>query len=115
MEENRENSYKSGNLKARKYIYYILGVIEVLFSIRFVFKLLGANPTSGFVSFIYSLTELGLKPFTSIFKMAVTKGAETQAVLEPATVIGMIVYALVAWGIIKLIEISKNSKDTEKL
>ena len=111
MEENREKVTNNGNLKARKYVYYILGVLEVLFAIRLIFKLLGANPTSAFVSLIYSVTGLFLTPFTSIFRTAVTKGVETQSVLEPATIIGMIVYALVAWGIIKLIEINKKSKD----
>jgi hypothetical protein len=111
MEENREKVTNNGNLKARKYVYYILGVLEVLFAIRLIFKLLGANPTSGFVSLIYSMTGLFLTPFTSIFRTAVTKGVETQSILEPATIIGMIVYSLVAWGIIKLIEINKKSKD----
>lgn len=112
MEEYREKGHDNGNLKARKYVYYILVVIEVLFAIRFIFKLLGANPSNSFVSFTYSLTQLGLSPFTSIFRTEVTKGVETQAVLEPATIIGMIVYALAAWGIIRLIEINKKTKDT---
>lgn len=115
MEDNREKRTNNTNLKARKYVYYILGVLEVLFVLRLIFKLLGANPISTFVSLIYSSTQLFLLPFTSIFRTAVTKGVETQAVLEPATIIGMIVYALVAWGIIKLIEINKNPKDKQEL
>ena len=112
MEENRDKVTNNGNLKARRYVYYILGILEVLFAIRLVFKLLGANPTSTFVSLIYSMTGLFLTPFTSIFRTAVTKGVETQSVLEPATIIAMIVYALVAWGIIKLIEINKKTRDS---
>lgn len=112
MEENREKRYNHVTLKAIKYVYYILGILEVLFAFRLIFKLLGANPSSPFVSFIYSLTQLFLWPFVSIFRTAVTKGIETQAVLEPTTIIGMIVYALVAWGIIKLIEINRNPKNT---
>jgi len=115
MEENRDMGANNGNLKARKYVYYILGVLEVLFAFRLVFKILGANPGSTFVSFIYSITELFLSPFASIFRKAVTKGVETQAVLEPATIIGMIVYALVAWGITKLIEINKKPKNTNTI
>jgi len=96
-----------GNLKARKIVYYILGVLEVLFAFRLVFKLLGANPQSLFVSFIYSVSQAFLIPFTGIFRSAVTKGIEAQSVLEPTTIIAMIVYAIIAWGIVKLIEISK--------
>ena len=99
-------------MKARKYGYYIL---EVLFVLCLIFNLLGANPSSTLVSFLYSLTQLFLNSFTSIFRTEVTKGVEIQAVLGPATIIGMIVYELVAWGIIKLIEINKNAKDTQKL
>lgn len=98
-----------GHLKARKIVYYILGVLEVLFAFRLVFKLLGANPQSPFVSFIYSVSQAFLSPFTGIFRSAVTKGIETQSVLEPTTIIAMIVYAIVAWGIVKFIEISKSS------
>lgn len=102
-----------GNLKARKIVYYILGVLEVLFAFRLVFKLLGANPQSPFVSFIYSVSQAFLSPFTGIFRSAVTKGIEAQSVLEPTTIIAMIVYAVVAWGIVKLIEISKPHQNTE--
>ncbi|HWQ41779.1 MAG TPA: YggT family protein [Desulfosporosinus sp.] len=102
-----------GNRKARKIVYYILGVLEVLFAFRLVFKLLGANPESPFVSFIYSVSQAFLSPFSGIFRSAVTKGIETQSVLEPTTIIAMIVYAVVAWGIVKLIEISKPSQKNE--
>jgi len=102
-----------GNLKARKIVYYILGVLEVLFAFRLVFKLLGANPQSPFVSFIYTVSQAFLSPFSGIFRSATTKGIETQSVLESTTIIAMIVYAVVAWGIAKLIEISKSSKNTQ--
>lgn len=101
-----------GNLKARKIVYYILGVLEVLFAFRLVFKLLGANPQSPFVSFIYSVSQAFLSPFSGIFRSAVTKGIEAQAVLEPTTIIAMIVYAVVAWGIVKLIEIISKPNQT---
>lgn len=102
-----------GNLRARKIVYYILGILEVLFAFRLVFKLLGANPQSPFVSFIYSVSQAFLSPFSGIFRSAVTKGIEAQSVLEPTTIIAMIVYAVVAWGIAKLIEISKPNQNSE--
>ena len=88
---------------ARRVVYYILGVLEVLLAFRLVFKLLGANPGSGFVSIIYSISQVFLVPFTAIFRSAVTNGIEAKAVLEPGTMIAMVVYALIAWGIVKLI------------
>lgn len=98
------------NSKIRKIIYYFLGVLEVLLAFRFIFKLLGANPLSPFVSFIYALTKVFLYPFVGIFRTSVI---ETQAVFEPATIISMIVYALIAWGIVRLIEISLHPSDTK--
>lgn len=98
------------NLKAKNIVYYILGVLEVLLAFRLVFKLLGANPQSPFISFIYSVSQAFLMPFTGIFRSAVTKGIEAQSVLEPTTIIAMIVYAVIAWGIVKLIEISKPAQ-----
>lgn len=100
------------NIKIQKLIYYILGVLEALLAFRFVFKILGANSESAFVSMIYSASNIFLKPFTGIFRKAVTEGIETESVLEPPLIIAMIVYALLAWGIVKLIEISSESKDS---
>jgi glucan phosphoethanolaminetransferase (alkaline phosphatase superfamily) len=100
-----------GNLKARKIVYYVLGVLEVLLACRFVLKLLGANPGSTFVSLIYTVSGVFIAPFSAIFRSAETKGIETQSVLEPATIIAIIVYALIAYGIVMLIKIYKAPKD----
>ncbi|MDP4160279.1 MAG: YggT family protein [Bacillota bacterium] len=93
----------------KRIVYYILGVIEVLLAFRLVFKLLGANPASAFVSFIYTLSNIFLAPFTGIFRTATTRGVETQAVLEPAIIVAIIVYAVIAWGIAKLIEFAPTT------
>jgi len=112
MEKNDVKKENQGNLKTRKIIYYILGVLEFLFVFRLVFKILGANPKSTFVGIIYSITNLFIAPFIGIFRMSVTKGIETQSVFEPTLIIAMIVYASLAWGIARLIEISSNHKGT---
>ncbi|MCL6573058.1 MAG: hypothetical protein K6T88_15460 [Bacillus sp. (in: Bacteria)] len=113
MEKGNFKSENQGNLKTRKIIYYVLGILEVLFAFRLVFKVLGANPESTFVGMIYSVTNIFLTPFVGIFRGAVTKGIETQSVLEPPLIIAMIVYAILAWGIVKLIEIANKNKNTE--
>lgn len=113
MENNETNKTQDNNLKLRKIVYYILGILEAIFAFRLVFKLLGANPGNAFVSLIYNISGAFLAPFSGIFRTAVTKGIETKSVLEPATIIAMIVYAVVASGIVKLIEISATSKNKE--
>jgi uncharacterized membrane protein HdeD (DUF308 family) len=109
MEETQVRHRRHDQLRPQKIVYYILGVLEVLLAFRLIFKLLGANPLSPFVSFIYSLTQIFVYPFTGIFPTAVTKGLEAQAILESTTIIAMIVYAVIAWGIVKLIGIMKES------
>lgn len=84
--------------KAQNYIYYVLGIIEALLGLRLLFRLLGANPSSGFVSFLYTLTRVFILPFIGIFKTVASDGA----VFEPATALAMIIYALIAYGAARL-------------
>jgi hypothetical protein len=113
MEKNTDNRSSQNNLKLRKTVYYLLGIIETFFAFRLIFKLLGANAGSTFVSLIYSISGAFMAPFSGIFRTAVTKGIETKSVLEPATIIAMIVYAVVAYGIVRLIEIYGTPKRKE--
>lgn len=108
METKPESTQR--NIKARKITYYILGVLETLFAFRLVFKVLGANPESSFVNAIYAITNIFMAPFKGIFRSAVTGGIETEAVLEPELLIAMASYAILVWGIIKIIELSGKQK-----
>lgn len=92
-------------------IYFVLGLVEVLLAFRLILKLTGANPLSGFVSFIYSLTQIFIVPFTGIFPQATTQGAVTTAVFDPATLVAMVVYAVLAWGIMQLVVILSRKKE----
>lgn len=103
----RESVWSSN---AVRIVYYLLGILEALLGIRLILKLLGANPESAFVTFIYNVTGIFLAPFEGIFRNAVSSGIETKSVLEPGTIIAMLIYALIAWGIVKLIRIIKNRK-----
>jgi len=111
MEQNDVNKAREQNLVLRRIVYFLIGILEALFAFRLVFKFLGASPDSGFVSFIYSVSGVFLAPFSGIFRTAVTTGIETKSVLEPATIIAMVVYALVGYGIIRLIEILKRQRN----
>ena len=82
-------------------VWYILGLIEVLFAFRVVLKLLGANPFVGFTSLIYSLTAPLLAPFNGILGVSIT-GAST---IEWSTIIAAAVYLCVAWGIVYLLDL----------
>jgi hypothetical protein len=80
-------------------IWFVAGVLETLIGLRIVFRLLEANTASGFVRFIYDATEPFVRPFQGMF----TDPASDGAVLDSAAVVAMIIYALVTWGIVRLI------------
>lgn len=90
-------------IKSRRIIYYVLGVKVVLLALRFLFMLLGANPRSGFTVFLYSLTGILIAPFAGIFNPVSAAGLVSRSVFDPATLIAMSIYALLDWGIVKLL------------
>ena len=103
-----ENVVKDEYVKSpRAYmiIWYILGLFEILLVIRFVLQLLGANAASAFVAVIYAITDVLAAPFIAIFPTS-------DAVFQASTLVAMIVYALLAWGIVKLIDVIRNRKHT---
>jgi uncharacterized membrane protein len=79
-------------------IYWLFGLVIGLIAIRFVLKLLGANPDAGFAEFIYGVTAFFVAPFVGLFGNPQTQGS----VLEIHSLVAMIVYALLAWLLVKL-------------
>ena len=90
---------------AANIIYFIAGLFEVILAFRFILRVTGANPATGFVSMIYTLSQLLVWPFQGIFSPSVTAGAEVRAIFEPATLVAMLVYGLLAWGLVRLMAI----------
>jgi|SRR5680860_411732 len=90
-------------------IWYILGVLETLLAFRFVLKLLAANPSAGFSSFIYTVSYPFAMPFLNVFRLTRVEGS----IFEWTTILGMLVYWLIAWGIIKLFFMSKSISTPE--
>jgi len=91
-------------------IYFFFGALEILLVFRLVLKLMGASMASGFVGLIYGLTGIFILPFEGIFRRGTAQGIETTSVLEPSTLVAIIVYAVLAWGIVKLIKIFSGEK-----
>jgi hypothetical protein len=88
--------------------YYLFGALEVLLTFRLVLKVAGANLGSPFVNLIYSLSRPFIMPFEGIFRKVATDGIETVSIFEPATLVAIVVYAIMAVGIVKLIRISSG-------
>ncbi len=94
-------------------IYFFFGFLDVLLAFRIIFKLAGAGTTSAFVRFIYGVTGLFILPFEGIFSRGVAQGLETTSILEPAALVGLVVYLFLAWGIVKLVHIFSGEQQTD--
>jgi hypothetical protein len=66
--------------------------LEALLGFRFAFLLAGANPTNGFVDFIYDSSNWLVDPFEGIAATSAVDGG----VFDPATLIAMAVVMVVA-------------------
>lgn len=86
----------------QRIVSILFGAIEITLAFRLVFKLFGANPENGFVQGIYAFTHFFVVAFVGIFSRSSTQGAENLAIFEPATVISMVVVALIAWAVLKM-------------
>ena len=107
-------SNQATNSQTTEYlVYFAFGLLEVLLAFRLVLKMTGASLASGFVSMIYTLTGIFIMPFEGIFRRGFAQGVETTSILEPATLVALIVYVIVAWGIVKLVRISSGEKQPE--
>jgi hypothetical protein len=90
-------------------VWYILGFIEILLAFRFVLKLLGANPEAGFTSFIYGVTYIFAAPFLNVFNVTNVLGS----IFEWTTLLAMLVYWIIAMGIVKLLLMGKTVSTPE--
>jgi uncharacterized protein YggT (Ycf19 family) len=110
-QEPPQKVYKTKKAIFRTYqvVWYILGLVEVLLAFRIFLKMLGANPYSGFANLIYSLTDPLALPFYGVFRVTVTQGS----VFEWSTIVAGIVYLLIAYGIVELMQLIKPTNQNE--
>jgi len=100
MEVFEDKNQSRANMRywIRTITYFVLGVLEVILFLRLLFRLLGANQDNGFIMFLYNLSHIFVAPFNGIFN----DQALGHSVFEVSTLIAMLVYALIAWGIVSL-------------
>lgn len=94
---------KKAIFRIHQVIWYILAVIEILLGFRMSLKALGADPTSGFTNAVYAFSNLFALPFRGILPTSVS-GA---SVIEWSTIVAAIVYLVIAYGIVYLIQMLK--------
>ena len=80
---------------------WLTGIVIALLIIRFAYKVLAASTQASFVTFIYDLTQLFVAPFHGIFNTA----ANGRNVFEPESVVAIVIYLLIGWGLARLVRI----------
>jgi len=80
-------------------VWLLFGILEALIGLRVILKLIAANPNSPFAALVYNASYLFVWPFTGLTRTPAAEGM----VLEIPSIIAMLVYALVAWAIVRLI------------
>jgi YggT family protein len=88
-----ENSNREHRINvAERVIYLIGGVLITLLGLRFLLRLLAANPDNGFADFVYTVTHPFVAPFFGLFNYREQFGASR---FEFETLIAIVVYAAI--------------------
>ena len=111
VQKTTETSNSQDNAEHRtnvisRVVWYLAGMLLVVLGLRFVLTLLGANTTNGFANFIYSTSHPFVTPFFSLFNYPdYTYGTSH---FEVYTLVAIVVYSLIAWGIAKLVTLNRD-------
>jgi len=97
----------SGVVIAQRVIWFFAGFIMVFLALRVLLLLLAANQGNFFVDFVYAVGGFFAAPFSGIF------GSPTygEFYFDTASVVAIVVYALLAWGIAKLITLTRPHEE----
>ena len=98
--------------KLGQFVWLIGGLLEAMLGLRFLLKLMAANPDSPFAEFVYSLTDLFLWPFQALIASPSTSQG---MVLEISTLFAMLVYGLATWAAVKLIYLALVPSSSERV
>jgi uncharacterized protein YggT (Ycf19 family) len=91
-------SHRVAAQKATQVVALLVGILEALLALRFLLKLIAANPQSPIAELIYAVTGIFLTPFAGL---TATPSADGM-VLELSTLIAMLVYGLIGWALERL-------------
>ncbi len=71
-------------------MWMVLGVLEIMLGLRFILKLMAANPSNGFAGLVYGITGTFTGPFDALLGTPAIDGS----IFEATTLIAMSVYAI---------------------
>lgn len=90
---------------AERIVWFVAGILLTLLGLRFLLAALGADPANAFAQFIFDVTHPFVSPFFSLFSYDVVAAGISR--IEIYTLVAMLIYALVAWGIAKALTLRR--------
>lgn len=103
-----EESAPSVSVLAARAVNFILGVILVILTFRFLLAAFGANRSNEFAQAVFNLSQPLVQPFFGLFKYEPVYGVVH---FEFYTLVAMGVYAVIATGIIALIRLPRSGDE----
>jgi uncharacterized protein YggT (Ycf19 family) len=81
-------------------INFFLSLVEIFLALRFILRFFAANPTNGFVHWIYNSSDALMQPFRGIFPTTVVG---QNHVVDFSALFAMVVYGLIALAFAALV------------
>jgi len=96
--EDAAAAQRSFSYQLTAFLWLMIGALEALLALRFILKLMAANPSNAFARLIYGLSDLFVWPFVGLTATPSAMGI----VVEIPTIIAMVVYAMLGWLVVSL-------------
>ncbi len=96
--------------RGNAWIWYVVGLVDLLLLIRIVFKLFGAKSV-GFADLLYGITDIFVAPFRGIFSNVQVE----KAYFDSAALLAIVVFAFIGWAISKLIDLLARPVTSSKV
>jgi len=101
-QHNDGQGQRFATFKVTQLIWLFFGLLEALIGLRVVFKLIGVNAANPFAALLYGLSGIFVAPFASLVGAPSAEGM----ILEISSIIAMIVYLLIAWGLERIVYVA---------
>lgn len=96
--------------RGNAWIWYIVGIINLLLVLRLVFHLFGARAV-GFADLLYSISGIFVAPFRGIFANPSIEGSY----FDMASLVAIIAYVLLGWLISRLVDLATRPAGSKKV
>jgi len=88
-------------------IYILIWFLQILLSLRFFLRLMGANTANQFTQFIYGISDVFMAPFSTLFISPVTEDTANPIgegnIFDLNVLMAIVVYALLGWLSVSLV------------